>query len=136
MKERFAKIDIVVSEPLVPFKESIVPEKSINYDEESQLPIGTVEKSAQDGNFKLRLRILPLPKMVQEYLLNTRFPMKDGQKAYIKGLKEALAAGVRQHEYAILDFNWENLVDNIIAFGPKSVGPNIFVNQTKIAAPL
>ena len=130
LKEKFAKIEIVVSKPLVPFKETITATKSLDY-EALDLPIGVVERKLNDNSFRVRLRVLPLPTKVQDILVNTKFPAKGQEQTYIDKLKNALIDGLADSEFNRLSFDWKEFFDHIIAFGPKSIGPNILVNRTE-----
>ena len=134
LRDRFAKIDITVSKPLVPFKESITPSKAINFTK-TELPLGVVEKESQDGHLRMKIRVIPLPRNAQEYLTN-KGPSSHDKKAYLQGLKGEISEGLKNPEFANLEFDWTNVTENIIAFGPKSIGPNILVNQTGHSAKL
>ncbi|KAJ3058062.1 Cytoplasmic GTPase/eEF2-like protein (ribosomal biogenesis), partial [Rhizoclosmatium hyalinum] len=84
LRERFAKIEIQVSEPIVPFRETIsiypaivAQDKSGDGDEEegtgssepaSTLPTGTIVASSQGNLATIRIRAVPIPKSVLAFL--------------------------------------------------------------------
>ena len=120
----------MVSKPLVPFKETITATKSLDY-EASELPIGVVDRKLNENSFRVRLRVLPLPTKVQDILVNTKFPATGHEQSYIDKLNNALIDGLADSELNRLSFDWNEFFDNIIAFGPKSIGPNVLVNRTE-----
>ncbi|KAI7883936.1 P-loop containing nucleoside triphosphate hydrolase protein [Lichtheimia hyalospora FSU 10163] len=71
LKERFAKIDIHVSPPIVPFRESIVnSELPANRDTDNgAVPRGLFEIESSSKNITLNVRAVPLPSSVTEYLV-------------------------------------------------------------------
>ncbi|CDH60840.1 translation elongation factor 2 [Lichtheimia corymbifera JMRC:FSU:9682] len=71
LKERFAKIDIHVSPPIVPFRESIVnSELPANRDTDNgAVPRGLFEIESSSKNITLNVRAVPLPASVTEYLV-------------------------------------------------------------------
>ncbi|KAI8979493.1 P-loop containing nucleoside triphosphate hydrolase protein [Mycotypha africana] len=71
LKERFAKIDIHVSDPIVPFRESIVRgELPINKEKEGiMVPRGLSEIKLSSKFLTLKIQAVPLPARVTEFLL-------------------------------------------------------------------
>ncbi|KAI9328378.1 hypothetical protein BDR26DRAFT_874189 [Obelidium mucronatum] len=146
LRERFAKIEIQVSEPIVPFRETIstfpaLPsqDKGNNNDEGeaeeaaepvAPLPTGTVVTSSQGGLATLRVRAVPLPKNVLNFL--------EANSRRLKALTEADQLEA-QFEEAKLNGDlvdkelWEGIgsrfVDNF--FGPREVGPNLLISATE-----
>ncbi|KAI9005840.1 P-loop containing nucleoside triphosphate hydrolase protein [Phycomyces nitens] len=70
LKERFAKIEIHASEPIVPFRESIVSADLPPNKEKDNvvLPRGTLEVRTQTKFITLKLRAVPLPTRVTAFL--------------------------------------------------------------------
>ncbi|KIJ54902.1 hypothetical protein M422DRAFT_153117 [Sphaerobolus stellatus SS14] len=69
LRERFAKVEIQASEPIVPFRETAIrapdlppPKAGANF------PRGTVFGTSSQGVIKFRLRAIPLPQPVIEFL--------------------------------------------------------------------
>ncbi|KAI9497888.1 P-loop containing nucleoside triphosphate hydrolase protein [Zychaea mexicana] len=158
LKERFAKIDIHVSPPIVPFRECIVgadlpPAKDT---ENGQIPRGMQEIQSSSKNITLKVRTVPLPELVTEFLNQHTSTIKSivEQKSVKKAVDEddllqqvTLDAGEKvlspeefqsilrekfseaQKQGGPLAPLWENIVDQIWSFGPRRIGPNILVNR-------
>ncbi|KAG1310188.1 hypothetical protein G6F64_004743 [Rhizopus arrhizus] len=71
LKERFAKIEIHVSDPIVPFRESIVRgELPVNKEKEGLVaPRGKVEIKISSKHLTLQVQTIPLPSRITEFLL-------------------------------------------------------------------
>ncbi|KAG1565466.1 hypothetical protein G6F50_010047 [Rhizopus delemar] len=71
LKERFAKIEIHVSDPIVPFRESIVRgELPVNKEKEGLVtPRGKVEIKISSKHLTLQVQTVPLPSRITEFLL-------------------------------------------------------------------
>ncbi|KAI9312595.1 P-loop containing nucleoside triphosphate hydrolase protein [Dichotomocladium elegans] len=162
LKERFAKIDIQVSEPIVPFRESIVQGDlpATRESDKSPVPRGLFESTSK--NFTLKVRAVPLPRNVTDFLIQHTATIKSiiDQKTNKKAkqtdegedsVESDVAGSVGSNEKVIsaeefkeqlqekfkaaqkqggpLASVWEDIVDQIWAFGPKRIGPNILVNR-------
>ncbi|KAI8376315.1 uncharacterized protein BYT42DRAFT_382453 [Radiomyces spectabilis] len=70
LKERFAKINIQVSPPIVPFRESIVSADLplTKQKDEITIPRGTLEVPTTSKYVSIKLRTVPLPANVTEFL--------------------------------------------------------------------
>jgi ribosome assembly protein 1 len=68
LKERFAKCEIQVGEPIVPYRESIVAAAEMNPPKDPNLPRGTVIGVTTSKQISVRLRVRPLPAEVTEFL--------------------------------------------------------------------
>ncbi|RCH99765.1 Cytoplasmic GTPase/eEF2-like protein (ribosomal bioproteinsis), partial [Rhizopus stolonifer] len=70
LKERFAKIEIHASEPIVPFRESIVrADLAVNKEKEGvMVPRGRVEIKINSKLMTLKVQTVPLPTRVTEFL--------------------------------------------------------------------
>lgn len=148
LKERFSKIEIQVSPPIVPFRETVVmPEDPVSD--------GFVQIESPNKSFSLGLRLAPLPPKVYAFLnehSNTirAFQLKSHRKAS-EGL-ESIDESLNEVDHLLSDsgatltietftnrltelFNqlkdpkWNRLLDNILAFGPKRIGPNMLINR-------
>ncbi|CEI85799.1 hypothetical protein RMCBS344292_00250 [Rhizopus microsporus] len=71
LKERFAKIEIHVSDPIVPFRESIVRgELPISKEKDGvSLPRGRIDIKLNSKHLTLQIQTVPLPPRVTELLL-------------------------------------------------------------------
>ncbi len=157
LRERFAKCEIQVSPPLVPFRETCVralempPPKN-----EEGAPRGTVDGSVASGAVSYRIRAVPLPQPVVEFLLaNTQTLRRLQNRSASGGAGEDEDAGsvdaagsqanktVRADKFwsalsAVLEKcgqdrtgeDWREVVEKIVSFGPRRVGANILVDRT------
>ncbi|EMR08675.1 hypothetical protein PNEG_02852 [Pneumocystis murina B123] len=140
--EKFSKINIHVSKPIVPFRETIVKLK------ENNVPKGIVEVSVPLTNIKIKLRVYPLPKDITEYIYSFSKVIKDAY-LYIEiadssitnrldtnftnnfkldNFKKQLFEKLNSTEKT--DIDWTKVYERIVAFGPNKTGPNILIDNT------
>ncbi|KAF2671824.1 ribosome biogenesis protein Ria1 [Microthyrium microscopicum] len=158
LRERFARCEITSSEPIVPFREGIINAPSVS-GEMAIGPRGTAEVDISKGVINIRLRVRPLPTEVMEFLISHTSCMKRvvaeqrGHEGHVEdsdsdspdvvdvaGEKEtgtemstAEFEKVLRETFASLKGDkehWASIVDKIIAFGPRGVGPNLFLDTT------
>ncbi|KAK9695379.1 Cytoplasmic GTPase/eEF2-like protein (ribosomal biogenesis) [Basidiobolus ranarum] len=152
LKERFAKIEIQVSPPIVPFRETaVVPIDAPKNDQRGVINVTTPNKLCT-----LKIRSMPLPSNVVKFLnknINTlkRFSNERDNKTTVNDedvTAENITADIAgtntvNQELSFAEFKeklehkfkksgsdiWEGVVDKIWMFGPKRAGPNILVNN-------
>jgi ribosome assembly protein 1 len=162
LKERFAKIEIHASEPIVPFRESIVrADLSSNKEKDGVItPRGQCEIKINSKFLTLKVQTVPLPVNVTEFLTKHANSIKAiveeklAKKSHIteeeqetgntadgpvvgtallsaKELETALkeefskakkTSGASSHL-------WDDVVDQIWAFGPRRIGSNLLINR-------
>lgn len=158
LRERFAKVEIQSSKPIVPFRESIVVPK-----EKSLTPRGHGE--IRNDHLVVNLRIEPLPKQITDFLNTNALRIeklvsakrsnskeefleestivhtpeveisKEEQKDW-NHLKSDLTAvykqAIKPSDGATSDEDntkiFDNLVNSIVSFGPRRIGPNILTD--------
>ena len=132
LKERYAKIGIEASEPLVPFRETLSNNPAIQISNQivsgsEELPLGTVIKSVT--GFNLRLRIVPIPSSLRLFILKHPVVCQTSKEAslYISDLKSVIRNDDELVNPAGLD--WLTLIDKVAAFGAKNIGPNILIDS-------
>ena len=76
LRERFAKVEISASKPIVPFRETIVKAPDMIALKDTSVRRGTVTVTTPNGDVSVRLRTRPLPKAVTDYLLKHAESMK------------------------------------------------------------
>ena len=161
LRERFARCDIQPGEPIVPYRETIVKAEEMEPPKNKDLPRGTAIVVTASKAVSVRLRVLPLPQNVTEFLIKNgssirrlyaeRQSQEDGVKDSEADEKdEAVDLGNETgHERSVLSLQefrnqlqaafdeakeekdiWQGIVPEISAFGPRRVGPNIFVDAT------
>ncbi|KJY00102.1 translation elongation factor 2/ribosome biogenesis protein [Zymoseptoria brevis] len=69
LKERFAKCDIQAGEAIVPYREGIVKAEEMNPPQDPALGRGRVEGVTSSKQVTVRIRVMPLPAPVTEFLV-------------------------------------------------------------------
>ncbi|KAJ9477492.1 Ribosome assembly protein 1 [Pseudozyma hubeiensis] len=156
LRERFAKCEIQVSPPLVPFRETCVRAPEMPPPKIEGAARGTAEGSVANGVVSYRVRAVPLPKPVVEFLLANAQTLRRLQNKSASGVAEedvdagsVDAAGsqasktVRADKFwtaleSVLEKcgqdrtgeDWREVVEKIVSFGPRRVGANVLVDRT------
>ncbi|PWZ03264.1 putative Tef2-translation elongation factor 2-putative [Testicularia cyperi] len=159
LRERFAKCEIQVSPPLVPFRETCVRAPEMPPPKVEGALRGTADGSVASGAVTYRVRAVPLPKPVFDLLLANAETLRRLQRrahsseAHIADDADNVgavdAAGSQASKTVRADKFWSSLeealnkcgqdrtgedwrevVERIVAFGPRRVGPNILVDRT------
>ncbi|KAI7892627.1 P-loop containing nucleoside triphosphate hydrolase protein [Mucor mucedo] len=161
LKERFAKIEIHASEPIVPFRETIVrADLSTNKEVEGvMVSRGESEIKINSKFLTLKVQTVPLPSRITEFLTKNAASIKaiveeklakksnkledeeasTGNADNLGGsnllsateLESLLRKEFEQVKKAGGPFVhlWDNIVDQIWAFGPRRIGSNLLVNR-------
>lgn len=156
LTQRFAKVEINVSDPIIPFRETIVePPKvdMVNEAIEDKNPIQRAQKDdeddedvAEDGTVTIRtpnqqvtikLRAEPLPQEVTELLEKHTSLIRDYNQALSsrsEKLPESLSKNVAEFQKtlgkAFADAGWpDETMSQIWSFGPRRCGPNVLFNR-------
>ncbi len=162
LRQTFARVELSVSEPIVPFRETVIETPKMDMVNEAITSLNEVKKARvtnallsraegeelvdnSDGVVTvttankaclLKIKATPLPVSVVEILLRNSQLLKlllatgnDSQLS--KDVKVQLAELKISLEecFSVAEGNWVGVVDNIMAFGPRGVGPNILVNK-------
>lgn len=150
LRERFARCEIQAGEIIVPYRESIVNAAEMATPKTPDLGRGGVLTVSPSKQLTIKLRVLPLPSEVTEFLTKNAGTLKR-----IQSEDKAVAGDVENQEVedadslernvlSLTDFKKEfrgllakskreelnDIVDKIIAFGPRRVGPNILIDAT------
>ena len=157
LRERFAKIDIQSSAPIVPYRETIVSAAEMSPPKDPNLPRGRVQVITTAKQVSIRIRIRPLPNPVTEFLVKNIASIKklyserrgseeaagtaedgisadleesDGtQKVKVLSLKE-FKEGLKKSFEKMGQEVWNGVVEKIAAFGPRRIGPNLLIDAT------
>jgi ribosome assembly protein 1 len=167
LRERFARCEISVGEPIVPYRESIVQQAEMNPPRHKELPRGTVIAETSSKQITIRTRVRPLPIEVTEFLTKnagaikrlyaerrareekkreTREDSPQNETSDAAGMEEAnvletgktlsLEEFKTQLKAAFAEAKgeahiWKEVVEQIAAFGPKRIGPNLLIDATQ-----
>lgn len=151
LKERFARCDIQAGAPIVPYRETIVRAEEMRPPVNKDLGRGAVVATTSSKQVTISLRVQPLPAQVTEFLVKNGNAVKrlysdrkskddegdekidlDTDRAagntmslddFKKQLQEKLEKGKGRE-------NWKDRIDQIVAFGPRRIGPNILIDAT------
>ncbi|KAH8705347.1 putative ribosome biogenesis protein Ria1 [Talaromyces proteolyticus] len=157
LRERFARCDIQAGEIIVPYRESIVSAAEMPAPKNPELGRGGVLTVSPSKQLTIKLRVIPLPSEVTEYLSKNAGTLKR-----IHSEKRASAAGevveeienrdvenadsLERNVLSVADFKKDfqkllaeskhedlkqDIVDKVIAFGPRRVGPNLLIDATQ-----
>ncbi|ODV59753.1 GTPase RIA1 [Ascoidea rubescens DSM 1968] len=137
LKERFAGIEIQVSKPLIPYRETIVFANDMSPPINETLGRGFSKLVV--GDIKLVFKVQPLYKEVTKILIENQALIE--QFTNPKNIRaKALSKRVSDFQKMLQEVFEENHytkdeevlnVENIVSFGPKRVGPNICFDFTK-----
>ena len=161
LRENYAKIEINVSQPIVPFRETIVcPLK------ESTNPSELILIQTENKNFTTRIQAVSLPEQVTALLeknidlikamrQHSRKPtassitiessMSQLNLKESESKSESLSSQMKSQaqqlrnelmkEFHNAGDQWHGFVDRILCLGPRGTGPNILVNRSSLALP-
>ncbi|KAJ3345245.1 Cytoplasmic GTPase/eEF2-like protein (ribosomal biogenesis) [Kappamyces sp. JEL0680] len=139
--ELHLEIGIEASEPLVPYRETIIALPSLQSQKDSNVllaTLGTVEKTTP--NLRFALRVIPLPAPLRTHLLKTSdeiariasFKSEEQQQAetqrFLAEMKHQISEAKKDGKCPDVGADWTSLLDKIVSFGPKNTGPNLLVN--------
>lgn len=140
LKERFAGIDITSSEPVIPYRETFISTSDMNPVVSTFNERGLVEGML--GEYKFKFRAIPLPNLVTKFLLEHETKIrellekgstsleKNEEAVHFKSqLEKTFESSVQDAENSVWSSIWKDCLNNITAFGPKTVGPNILVDK-------
>lgn len=148
LENQFSKCLLNVSSPIVPFRETIVPQATV--DMVNEAIVATAEEKNADKSVlihttnkqcQIKLVALPLPKEVTELIeenLNllktisklTREAVSDRTKVLLDELQKSLPPAFKTANENQEIFHRDDIVDRIWSIGPKKCGTNILLNLT------
>ncbi|GAA96237.1 uncharacterized protein L969DRAFT_43736 [Mixia osmundae IAM 14324] len=145
LRERFAKIAIQASPPIVPFRETAVKGSDMAPTKTKDAPRGTIETTVAEGLVKLVSRARPLPRAVADFLAANAPSIRllydatpDEQRStdsdrpldarpqlqpdvFWKRLDTLFEAAGKE---------WIGASDRVWSFGPRRIGANILFDET------
>ena len=99
LRERFARCEIQASEPIVPYRESIVSAAEMSAPKSNDIPRGTVVGTTTSKQISFRIRVRPLPAVLTEFLEKHRddvrrlYAVKKAQEGSRRGNEGSSDAG-------------------------------------------
>ena len=147
LRERFAKCEIQQSEPIVPFRETIVKSTDMKVLPDKDIERGTISTSISNDQITYTIRVCPLPDSVRNYLDENAATIRNIQLSRAQFLDQEQARELEDEDVderstkSLSQFkddlirlfkdtgtDWSDVVDRIVAFGSKRIGPNILVD--------
>ncbi|CAG0912574.1 unnamed protein product [Notodromas monacha] len=148
LRETFAKIEINVSPPIVPFRETIVFPPPIADDlvefiekketDKSDKDTLSITMHAPNKHASVTIRALPLPREVtkiierSEMLLKTNVGLSwEARSSALSGLKSEIHDAFASLSDPAESLGWKSIpdaVDRIWSFGPRRIGTNVLLN--------
>lgn len=148
LKERFAKVNLEISPPLVSFRETIERESLNPFEKLKSLSVSSnfIERATPNGRCTVRVHILKLPDALTKLLdessdlleaiiagkaiqVKTMGGQDDDHpvEALRKRIWDAIESEVSDENAEKNKTLWENLLKRIWALGPRQVGPNMLL---------
>lgn len=138
LETRFARsCEVTIKEPVIPFREGLSDSGSKNIagidgedDEEFEVEVGGVN---------LDFEVLKLPNELTAFLVENEAEIAEFTRTRAKTLGQEMADKISAFKVKLLEVlelkfefkayfrDYEDLVDHIVSFGPKQVGPNLLV---------
>lgn len=151
LRETYARIEINASQPIVPFRETIIsPPVPVGDGNDS----GSVLITTPNKFFSMRIRATPLPEEVTTLLdksvdvirsirqtPSARDPLESSlaemqlQESLNVTMRNKVSFFRNQLDQALQKTGWGNSVDKILSFGPRRCGPNLLMYQSSLALP-
>ncbi|KAG6819994.1 hypothetical protein H0H93_006697 [Arthromyces matolae] len=163
LRERFARVEIQASKPIVPFRETAIKAPDMAPTKTPNVPRGTVHGSSASGIVKFTIRAGPLPQPILDFVLQNLSTLKKLQQdrrakdsdnildASLNAEDEVDTYGdvVRKPNVGPDQFwtalskvcqeaggEWDNLTERIWAFGPQKAGGCLLIDNRKLGAQL
>jgi ribosome assembly protein 1 len=159
LKERFARCEVQAGAPIVPYRETIVRAEEMRPPANKELGRGVVVGVTSSKQVSVTVRVRPLPQNVTEFLLKNATSVKRAyseqhgveENGNNHELEDQQAVGVDEDvvETKALSIDelkkqlqevleggkgreaWKDVIDKIVAFGPRRIGPNLLIDATK-----
>jgi ribosome assembly protein 1 len=158
LKERFAKIEIQASPPIVPFRETAIQAVDMVPPKTKDAPRGTIHGNVQGNLVEFTVRARPLPAEITAFLTahietlkrvvqrERELSNKAEPATYEDSTQDTGAEGQGEQAAALANLNpddfwkhlealftkagreWQGVASRIWAFGPRRIGPNILVD--------
>ncbi|KAK0201837.1 P-loop containing nucleoside triphosphate hydrolase protein [Desarmillaria ectypa] len=156
LRERFAKVEIQASKPIVPFRETAVKGQDMPPPKTTGSPRGTMKGVSSQGIATFSIRVCPLPKAILEFILDNLLVLKILERDH-RSVDSATTSEEFDQNY--VDVNgeifrkptvkveqfwptlndvlgkvggeWGNILDRIWTFGPQRAGACMLIDARK-----
>ncbi|KDQ62198.1 hypothetical protein JAAARDRAFT_203395 [Jaapia argillacea MUCL 33604] len=153
LRERFAKVEIHASKPIVPFRETAVRGVEMAPPKFAPAARGTIRGSSTHGLVTFTIRAVPLPKTILEFLLDNvlviRRILHDPKSSVVAGDLDEEEADLQGEVYRKptvrpenfwsglnekckeVGGDWADVSDKVWAFGPHGAGGCLLIDSRK-----
>ncbi|KAF9236515.1 P-loop containing nucleoside triphosphate hydrolase protein [Melanogaster broomeanus] len=152
LRERFARVGIQASKPIVPFRETAVKAPDMAHPKTPNAVRGTIKGASPHNLVTFTLRSAPLPEGILLFIqrnITTLRALLQERNASDQGRHEMQGDVLHTPSVTPEQFwdafeenckeaggEWSDIVDRIWAFGPQSAGGCLLIDARKDAAPL
>ncbi|KAF0984832.1 hypothetical protein FDP41_000731 [Naegleria fowleri] len=134
LNEKFAKVPITVSPPLVSFRETIVePPQVVTESGALSQPPSIAKKKTANKKWTILIKAIPLPDNIASFIdkhrddLRAYFSNHDLKRTAVFVTSEVIDQ--LRMEFVKAGKQWEQEWDNLWCLGPRRIGPNILLNH-------
>jgi ribosome assembly protein 1 len=130
LRERFAKIEITASKPLVPFRETLKFAPALN-SQTSTNALGRILKNNSDNSIAIGIRVIPMPPALRQFLFDHQKGLSglEGNKQLkdemIEVMKDVVRKDLKDSRIPDIGLQWDSLLENVLFFGTKEYEPNL-----------
>lgn len=132
LEDRFAKgVEVEVMEPVIPFREGLTTgtDSRAVADDDS-------DDDIDDEDLKIDIEAYPLPQEFVHFLTHHENAIQEniiGKHGDKQAFREVCLRFIEEHDLKFPNFSSPSeFLDNIIAFGPKRIGPNVFAELPSV----
>ncbi|KAL4080963.1 P-loop containing nucleoside triphosphate hydrolase protein [Scleroderma citrinum] len=160
LRERFARVEIQASKPIVPFRETAVKAPDMAPPKTPNVARGTVRGTSSQNSVSFTIRAVPLPEIIHEFILrnlatlrallqehktdalggNGNIPESDRRMeddvVYTPSVKPEQFWDALEAKCEEADGEWLGVVERIWAFGPQNAGGCLLIDARKDAVPI
>lgn len=164
LRERFARVEIQASKPIVPFRETAVKAQDMAPPKTQNAPRGTIEGASSQNLVTFSIRSAPVPDVILQFLLHNlttlRALQQDGQTdgdtsgSTVDIVSESELVGIQgdvlhtpsvsanqfwnalEEKCNEAGGEWVNICDRIWSFGPRHAGGCVLIDYRKDTTPL
>ncbi|KAF8914910.1 P-loop containing nucleoside triphosphate hydrolase protein [Mucidula mucida] len=157
LRERFAKVDIQASKPIVPFRETTVKGTDMPPPKTAGSPRGTVKGASSQNIVKFTIRAAPLPPLLLDFILDNLsilWKFERDRRAVFDPLKESEEESIEvegemtrkptikadqfwpalQEVLNSIGGEWAGILEQIWMFGPHQAGGCVLIDARKTGA--
>ena len=155
LRERFAKVEIQASVPLVPYRETAVKAPDMAPTKTPGAPRGTIIGQSTNGVVTFTIRAVPLPRKLLQFVMENISVLKALHRSSQEGIPQEEVNDVVDNYGEIIQKatttpelfwdalgqkckevggEWVDIVDKVWSFGPQRAGSCLLIDNRKSRA--